>query len=83
MPVKCPVSAIIKRRKVHGRECFEVLWEELYGIKSSVVPSDLVERYVAVIIIAYYHLIDVMLEQKKMKNLLCTPTKKWAFSYSI
>ncbi|KAG4128804.1 hypothetical protein ERO13_D09G042000v2 [Gossypium hirsutum] len=43
VPVKCPVSAIIKRRKVHGRECFEVLWEELYGIKSSVVPSDLVE----------------------------------------
>ncbi|KAK8335383.1 hypothetical protein V6Z12_A09G050600 [Gossypium hirsutum] len=43
VPVKCPVSAIIKRRKVHGRECFEVLWEELYRIKSSVVPSDLVE----------------------------------------
>ncbi|KAA3455839.1 flap endonuclease GEN-like 2 [Gossypium australe] len=43
VPVKCPVSAIIKCQKVHGRECFEVLWEEHYGIKSSVVPSDLVE----------------------------------------
>ncbi|TYH01345.1 hypothetical protein ES288_A09G051300v1 [Gossypium darwinii] len=45
VPVKCPVSAIIKRRKVHGRECFEVLWEELYRIKSSVVPSDLIKEF--------------------------------------
>ncbi|GMI75517.1 hypothetical protein like AT3G48900 [Hibiscus trionum] len=43
VPVKCPVSAIIKRRKVHGRECFEVAWEEFYGVKSSVVYADLVE----------------------------------------
>ncbi|KAK8690365.1 hypothetical protein V6N13_073899 [Hibiscus sabdariffa] len=43
VPVKCPVSAIIKRRTVHGRECFEVTWEEFYGVKSSVVSADLVE----------------------------------------
>ncbi|KAK8656031.1 hypothetical protein V6N13_108590 [Hibiscus sabdariffa] len=43
VPVKCPVSAIIKRRTVHGRECFEVTWEEFYGVKSSVVCADLVE----------------------------------------
>ncbi|XP_022764851.1 flap endonuclease GEN-like 2 isoform X2 [Durio zibethinus] len=43
VPVKCPVSAIIKRRKVHGRECFEVSWEEFVGIKTSVVSADLIE----------------------------------------
>ncbi|KAE8705302.1 DNA mismatch repair protein MSH3 isoform 1 [Hibiscus syriacus] len=43
VPVKCPVSAIIKRRKVNGKECFEVMWEESYGVKSSVVSADLVE----------------------------------------
>ncbi|XWS50538.1 hypothetical protein CRYUN_Cryun12cG0095500 [Craigia yunnanensis] len=43
VPVKCPVSAIIKRRKVHGRECFEVSWEEFDGIKTSVVSADLLE----------------------------------------
>ncbi|XWS37824.1 hypothetical protein CRYUN_Cryun19dG0078400 [Craigia yunnanensis] len=43
VPVKCPVSAIIKCRKVHGRECFEVSWEEFDGIKTSVVSADLIE----------------------------------------
>ncbi|XVE64209.1 hypothetical protein DITRI_Ditri07aG0083200 [Diplodiscus trichospermus] len=43
VPVKCPVSAIIKRRKVHGKECFEVSWEEFVGIKTSVVSADLIE----------------------------------------
>ncbi|XVF12479.1 hypothetical protein REPUB_Repub08aG0122000 [Reevesia pubescens] len=43
VPVKCPVSAIVKRRKVHGRECFEVSWEAFDGIKSSVVSADLIE----------------------------------------
>ncbi|OMO97893.1 XPG/Rad2 endonuclease [Corchorus olitorius] len=43
IPVKCPVSAIIKCRKAHGKECFEVSWDELDGIKTSVVPADLIE----------------------------------------
>ncbi|GLT74790.1 hypothetical protein SLA2020_465650 [Shorea laevis] len=43
IPVKCPVSAIIKRRKVQGKECFEVSWEEIDGLKTSIVPADLVE----------------------------------------
>ncbi|XP_077241781.1 single-stranded DNA endonuclease family protein isoform X2 [Tasmannia lanceolata] len=43
MPVTCPVSAIIKNRRVQGRECFEVSWEEVDGLKTSVVPADLVE----------------------------------------
>ncbi|KAL5744579.1 hypothetical protein ACOSQ2_027695 [Xanthoceras sorbifolium] len=43
IPVKCPVKEIIKRRKALGRECFEVLWEELDGLEMSVVPGDLIE----------------------------------------
>ncbi|KAI8564779.1 hypothetical protein RHMOL_Rhmol03G0208700 [Rhododendron molle] len=43
MPVKCPVAGIIKPRKVHGQECFEVSWEEMHGLNTSVVPADLVE----------------------------------------
>ncbi|GFP82202.1 flap endonuclease gen-like 2 [Phtheirospermum japonicum] len=43
MPVKCPVSSIIKQRKVQGKDYFEVSWEDMDGLKTSVVPSDLVE----------------------------------------
>ncbi|PSS33088.1 Flap endonuclease GEN-like [Actinidia chinensis var. chinensis] len=43
MPVKCPVSGIIKQRKVHGQEYFEVYWEEVHGLNSSVVPADLIK----------------------------------------
>ncbi|XP_021274220.1 flap endonuclease GEN-like 2 isoform X2 [Herrania umbratica] len=43
IPVKCPVSVIIKRRKVHGEDCFEVSWEELDGVKTSVISADLIK----------------------------------------
>ncbi|EEF51407.1 conserved hypothetical protein [Ricinus communis] len=43
IPVKCPVSGIIKHRKVQGRKCFEVLWEGFDGLETSIVPADLVE----------------------------------------
>ncbi|XP_059667066.1 single-strand DNA endonuclease 1 [Cornus florida] len=43
MPVNCPISGIIKQRKLQGRECFEVSWEEIDGLKTSVVPADLIE----------------------------------------
>ncbi|XP_043714214.1 single-strand DNA endonuclease 1 [Telopea speciosissima] len=43
LPVTCPISAIIKRRKVQGTECFEVAWEEMDGLKTSTVPADLIE----------------------------------------
>ncbi|KAK2653826.1 hypothetical protein Ddye_013682 [Dipteronia dyeriana] len=43
IPIKCPVKEIIKRRKFQGRECFEVSWEELDGLETSVVPGDLIE----------------------------------------
>ncbi|MFS8016434.1 putative spleen exonuclease [Helianthus anomalus] len=42
MPVKCPVSGIIKRRKAQGKECFEVSWEDMDGLSSSIVPAELV-----------------------------------------
>ncbi|KAL6533140.1 hypothetical protein OROMI_027252 [Orobanche minor] len=43
MPVKCPVSSIVKQRKVQGRDYFEVSWEDMDGLKASSVPADLVE----------------------------------------
>ncbi|XP_050222035.1 single-strand DNA endonuclease 1 [Mercurialis annua] len=43
IPVKCPVSEIVKSRKVQGKECFEVRWERLDGLETSIVPADLVE----------------------------------------
>lgn len=42
--MKCPVSGIIKRRKAQGKECFEVSWEEVDGLSSSIVPAELMER---------------------------------------
>ncbi|CAK9160962.1 unnamed protein product [Ilex paraguariensis] len=44
MPVKCPISQVVKHRKVQGRDCFEVSWEEMDGLKTSVVSADLVKR---------------------------------------
>ncbi|XP_030536651.1 single-strand DNA endonuclease 1 isoform X1 [Rhodamnia argentea] len=43
IPVKCPVSGIIKQRKLLGVECFEVSWEHLDGLETSIVPADLLE----------------------------------------
>ncbi|KAL1531430.1 Single-strand DNA endonuclease 1 [Salvia divinorum] len=43
MPVKCPVSRIIKQRKIQGKDYFEVSWEGMDGVEASVVPADLVE----------------------------------------
>ncbi|XP_009595666.1 single-strand DNA endonuclease 1 [Nicotiana tomentosiformis] len=44
MPIKCPLSRIIKPRKVQGVDCFEVSWEEMDGLETSIVPADLVQR---------------------------------------
>lgn len=51
MPTNCPVSEIIKQRKVQGKECYEVSWEEKHGLKTSIVPADLLERLRSFIII--------------------------------
>ncbi|CAN0902735.1 Single-strand DNA endonuclease 1, partial [Linum grandiflorum] len=44
MPIRCPVVEIVKPRKVQGRECFEVSWEGFDGLKTSIVPADLVHN---------------------------------------
>lgn len=44
MPIKCPIFEVLKRRRVQGREYFEVSWLEFDGLETSVVPADLVER---------------------------------------
>ncbi|MED6180928.1 hypothetical protein PIB30_014483 [Stylosanthes scabra] len=41
--VKCPVSEIVKNRRVQGRECYEVSWEKMDGLETSVVPADLIK----------------------------------------
>ncbi|XP_028756416.1 flap endonuclease GEN-like 2 isoform X2 [Neltuma alba] len=43
IPVKCPVSEIIKCRKVQGRECYEVSWNEMDGLGTSIIPADLLK----------------------------------------
>ncbi|KAJ8536760.1 hypothetical protein K7X08_035161 [Anisodus acutangulus] len=44
MPIKCPLSRIIKPRKAQGVDCFEVSWEEMDGLETSILPADLVQR---------------------------------------
>jgi flap endonuclease GEN len=44
IPVKCPVSEIIKSRRAQGRECYEVSWEDMDGLETSIVLADLIER---------------------------------------
>ncbi|KAG9441120.1 hypothetical protein H6P81_016974 [Aristolochia fimbriata] len=43
MPISCPVSAIVKSRKLQGREYFEVSWDSMEGLQTSTVPADLVQ----------------------------------------
>ncbi|WJX71455.1 hypothetical protein P8452_55449 [Trifolium repens] len=43
IPVKCPVSEIIKSRRAQGRECYEVSWEDMDGLETSIVLADLIE----------------------------------------
>ncbi|XP_042434643.1 single-strand DNA endonuclease 1-like isoform X2 [Zingiber officinale] len=42
MPVSCPVSAIIKQRKVQGQEYYEVSWQRRDGLCNSIIPADLI-----------------------------------------
>ncbi|XP_010273127.1 PREDICTED: flap endonuclease GEN-like 2 [Nelumbo nucifera] len=43
LPVICPISAIIKHRRMRGRDYYEVTWEERDRLQTSIVPADLVE----------------------------------------
>ncbi|KAJ0845288.1 putative spleen exonuclease [Helianthus annuus] len=64
MPVKCPVSGIIKRRKAQGKECFEVSWEDMDGLGSSIVPAELVHSACPEKIVEFEQMIA---EKKKPK----------------
>ncbi|URE17479.1 RmlD substrate binding domain [Musa troglodytarum] len=46
MPVPCPVSAIVKLRKVQGQDYYEVSWQGIDGLGNSIVPADLIKSYV-------------------------------------
>ncbi|KAL9255578.1 Single-strand DNA endonuclease 1-like protein [Drosera capensis] len=63
MPVKRPVSKIIKPRRLQGRECYEVLWEGIDGLKTSIVPADLVQSACPERITEY----NQRVEEKKQK----------------
>ncbi|KAI4320022.1 hypothetical protein MLD38_033549 [Melastoma candidum] len=43
IPVKCPVSRVIKPRKVHGVACYEVSWDHWVCLGSSVILADLLK----------------------------------------
>ncbi|MQM00063.1 hypothetical protein Taro_032792 [Colocasia esculenta] len=42
MPVACPAFTIMKQRKLQGRECFEISWQDFGRLVASTVPADLV-----------------------------------------
>ncbi|KAI0509987.1 hypothetical protein KFK09_010587 [Dendrobium nobile] len=42
IPVPCPVTAIVKQRKLQGKECFEVSWQDMEGLQTSIVSADLI-----------------------------------------
>ncbi|KAL9253634.1 Single-strand DNA endonuclease 1-like protein [Drosera capensis] len=60
---KCPVPEIIKPRRLRGRDCYEVLWEGIDGLKTSIVPADLVQSACPERITKY----DQRVEEKKQK----------------
>ncbi|CAN7110732.1 unnamed protein product [Brassica rapa subsp. narinosa] len=68
VPEKCPVSEIIKTRKVQGRECFEVSWNDLEGLETSIVPADLVERACPEKIIEFKEKMEAKKKKKKPKQ---------------
>ncbi|KAJ0966714.1 hypothetical protein J5N97_023631 [Dioscorea zingiberensis] len=65
LPVICPVSAIVKQRKVQGKICFEVLWQNMDGIQTSIVPADLLESACPEKISEFMEKKD---EEKKQRN---------------
>uniref|UniRef100_A0A0A9CI19 Single-strand DNA endonuclease 1 chromo domain-containing protein n=1 Tax=Arundo donax TaxID=35708 RepID=A0A0A9CI19_ARUDO len=65
IPVPCPVSEIVKQRKVHGNEYYEVSWRNIDGLQVSVVPGDLVRSACPEKITEFLEKKD---EQKKQKR---------------
>ncbi|CAA7056390.1 unnamed protein product [Microthlaspi erraticum] len=68
VPEKCPVSEIIKTRKVQGRESFEVSWNDLEGLETSIVPADLVERACSEKIIEFKEKMEAKKKKPKPKQ---------------
>ncbi|KAM0942088.1 putative spleen exonuclease [Dioscorea sansibarensis] len=65
LPVICPVSTIVKQRKLHGKLCFEVSWHRMDGIQTSIVPADLLESACPEMISEFMEKKD---EEKKRRN---------------
>ncbi|KAF3674375.1 Flap endonuclease GEN-like 2 [Capsicum annuum] len=72
MPIKCPLSRIIKPRKNQGVDCFEVSWEEMDGLETSIVPADLVERACPERILEYQ---ERRAQRKKRNNARSRPRR--------
>ncbi|KAG2384812.1 Flap endonuclease GEN-like 2 [Vigna angularis] len=73
IPVKCPVSEIIKSRRVHGRECYEVSLEGMDGLETSIVPADLIESACREKILEFE---ERKAQRKKQNNQKRRPKKK-------
>ncbi|XP_057762890.1 single-strand DNA endonuclease 1 [Arachis stenosperma] len=72
IPVKCPVSEIVKNRRVQGRECYEVSWEKMDGLETSIVPADLIESACPEKILEF----EEKKAQKKKQNIQKRRSKK-------
>ncbi|KGN57364.1 flap endonuclease GEN-like 2 [Cucumis sativus] len=73
IPVSCPISGIVKHRKVQGNECYEVSWKNI-GLNLSVVSADLLQRACPEMIIEF----EEKRADGKKQNKGKTKTKKSA-----
>ncbi|CAJ1952742.1 unnamed protein product [Sphenostylis stenocarpa] len=73
IPVKCPVSEIIKSRRVEGKECYEVSWEGMDGLETSIVPADLIQSACNEKILEFE---ERKAQRKKQNNQKRRPKKK-------
>lgn len=72
VPVNCPVSGIVKHRKVQGNDCYEVSWKNIDGLDSSVVPADLLRSACPEMIIEF----EEQRAEGRKENKRKTKTKK-------
>ncbi|XP_057446227.1 single-strand DNA endonuclease 1 [Lotus japonicus] len=79
IPVKCPVSEIVKSRKVQGKECYEVTWKDMDGLETSIVPADLIESACPEKILEF----EEKKAQRKKQNIKNRRSKKKETSASV
>ncbi|XP_038890874.1 LOW QUALITY PROTEIN: single-strand DNA endonuclease 1 [Benincasa hispida] len=72
VPVNCPVSGIVKHRRVQGNDCYEVSWKNVDGLDSSVVPADLLQTACPEMIIEF----EEQRAEGRKQNKRTTKTKK-------